>query len=199
MKNLTSNTKPEQAFKLANGKTIKNILELKGALKNINKEVFNCHVNPNKNDFYSWIRDIYEDKILAESIKNAKHPKHIINLIEKRFGDINKEKQKEVKEIIDAIEKVKNGPIKKPIKLEQKPKIKEKKPVKLEKPKTVVKKPEVKMTKETTREKIIKKLKIKFKPQQKKKLNVKKLNLIPVCKLDREDMINKIKKGYENE
>jgi len=186
MKDLTSNTKQENAFKLVDGKVIKNILELKKALKEMNKEVFNCHVNSAKNDFYNWIKDIYQDKLLAESIKNTKTPEEIIKLIEKRLEDINKEKQKEVKEIIDAIEKVKNGPIKKPIKLKEKAKNKEKKI-------------EEKIMEETTREKIIKKLRTKFKPKQKKKLNLKKLNLIPVCRLDREDMINKIKKVHENE
>ena len=161
MKDLTSNAKPEEVFKLADGKIIKNIIELKKSLKDINKKVFTTHVNPEKNDFYNWIKGVYQDKVLAESIKNAKHPKHIINLIEKRLGDLNKEKQKEVKEIIDAIEKIKNGPIRKPIKLEQKAKTEEKKP-------------EGKKKKETTREKIIKKLKTRFKPEQKKKLNLKK-------------------------
>jgi len=180
MKELTSNTKPEEAFKLADGTTIKNVLELKDTLKKMNKEVFNNHVNPTKNDFYSWVKDIYKDEILAESIKNIKSPENIIRLIEKRLEDTDKEKQKEVKEIIDAIEKVKNGPIKKPVKMEQKTKIDEKK-----------------MKKETTREKIINKLNNRFKT--KGKSNAKKLNLIPICRLDREDMIKKIKEGYENE
>jgi len=99
-------------------------------------EIFNLHVNKEKNDFYNWVKDIYEDKNLAEDIKKAKNAEMIIQVIESRIASINNEKQREVKEIIDAIEKIKKepirklknmekkeakdtGPIKKPIKIEE--------------------------------------------------------------------------------
>jgi hypothetical protein len=195
MKDLISNTKQENFFISADGKVIKNVLQLKKALEGMKPEIFNLHVNSEKNDFYNWVKDIYEDKNLAEDIKKAKNAEKIIQLIEGRMADIDKEKQKEVGEIIDAIEKIKKEPIRK-LKDMGKKEVKNtgpiKKPMKIEK--EIKQQPE-----ETTRNKIIKKLKGKFPSEKKKELNLKKLNLIPICKLDREDMINKIKKVYNNE
>lgn len=193
MKELDSNTEQENFFISADGKIIKNVLELKKALEGMKPEIFNLHVNSEKNDFYNWVKDIYEDKSLAEDIKKAKNAENIIKVIESRIASINNEKQKEVKEIIDAIERIKKEPISK-LKNMEKNEAKDtgpiRKPIRIER--------EIKQQpKETTRNSIIKKLSKKF--SHSNKLNIKKLNLIPICKLDREDMINQIKKVYNNE
>ena len=179
MKDLKLNVKQEEAFKLANGKVVRNVLWLRDELKRMPQHVFEHHVNKERNDFFKWGNDIYQDHELAESIRPANKPEEMIKAIEKRIREISDEKQQEVKEIIDAIEKIKNGPIKKSVKMTE---------------------ARNKQTAPTTRDRILKKLNAKFDAVLwPKKLNLKRLNLIPVCKLDRDDMINQIKKGYENE
>ncbi|MEK6946646.1 MAG: hypothetical protein AABX32_03480 [Nanoarchaeota archaeon] len=66
-----SDTKPEFYFKLINGKSIKNILGLADDLDKIPDEVLYHHVNPQRNDFSNWLRDIFKQKKLADEISKV--------------------------------------------------------------------------------------------------------------------------------
>jgi hypothetical protein len=59
-------------FILANGKKIKDVRELAFALTDMADEIFWHHVNSAKNDFASWVADIYKDEELANSLKSVK-------------------------------------------------------------------------------------------------------------------------------
>ena len=63
----------EHHFVVADGKKLKNILELADALETMSEDVFAHHVNEARNDFSSWVRDVFYDHSLAEDISRAKN------------------------------------------------------------------------------------------------------------------------------
>jgi len=64
-------------FVLCNGKPVKNIKELADVMEELEEEVFNHHVTPDKNDFATWIKDIFKDIELAEKLAGVKDKKHM--------------------------------------------------------------------------------------------------------------------------
>jgi len=67
----------EHYFVLCNGRTVKNIKELADVMEELEDQVFNYHVTPEKNDFATWIKDIFKEIELAEKLAGAKDKKHI--------------------------------------------------------------------------------------------------------------------------
>jgi F0F1-type ATP synthase assembly protein I len=97
MKNFA--VKPENYFWLKDGRQIKSLEELSSVLKNISKDVFSHHVNDAKNDFASWINDVFKNKVLAKEIRSKKTPEEIVLCLKRR--------KKTVKTAKKAIKKVK--------------------------------------------------------------------------------------------
>jgi hypothetical protein len=62
----------EKEFILIDGRRLKDIKELAFALGDMADNVFWHHVNDARNDFVNWVNDVFEDKELAESMKNAR-------------------------------------------------------------------------------------------------------------------------------
>jgi len=85
-----SDVNPEHNFWVHDGRILKNIRELLYALKNMKKDVFNYHVNKEKNDFANWINDIIKDTKLAKDMSKTKGKKEIIKKISKRIKWIEK-------------------------------------------------------------------------------------------------------------
>ncbi|MFQ5475073.1 MAG: hypothetical protein ACE5DM_04520 [Candidatus Nanoarchaeia archaeon] len=79
--------KPEQAFHLADGQKVNNLHELATAFGSMHDDVFNHHVNDEKNDFSSWVSVIIKEGNLAEELKKTKDRKehhrkllrHVVN------------------------------------------------------------------------------------------------------------------------
>ncbi|HJX05144.1 MAG TPA: hypothetical protein VJ461_00365, partial [Candidatus Nanoarchaeia archaeon] len=69
---IITNIPPEKYFYVSDGSVIKNLSELPDALRNMSPEAFNSHVNIEKNDFYNWIRDVFELSSLARKVKGVK-------------------------------------------------------------------------------------------------------------------------------
>ena len=63
----------EQHFIVADGKKLKNIIELADALETMSEEIFRHHANEFKNDFSAWVKDVFYDHSLAEDISRAKN------------------------------------------------------------------------------------------------------------------------------
>ena len=63
----------EQHFVVADGRKLKNIIELADALETMTEDIFSHHVNEAKNDFSSWVKDVFYDHSLAEDISRAKN------------------------------------------------------------------------------------------------------------------------------
>ena len=55
------------------GTSIRNIIELAEAMEKISHEVYNVHVNEQKNDFSNWVRDVLEDRTLGANIQQVKN------------------------------------------------------------------------------------------------------------------------------
>jgi hypothetical protein len=62
---------------------LKDLNELLEALSAMEPGVFYYHCNENKNDFHNWIRDVFEEKSLANNIKCVQDKeqmmKHLFN------------------------------------------------------------------------------------------------------------------------
>ncbi|MBS3105398.1 hypothetical protein J4234_04025 [Candidatus Woesearchaeota archaeon] len=63
----------EHHFVVADGKKLKNIIELADALETMSEEIFRHHANEFKNDFSAWVKDVFYDHSLAEDISRAKN------------------------------------------------------------------------------------------------------------------------------
>ena len=63
----------EHHFVVADGKKLKNIIELADALEIMSEEIFRHHVNEAKNDFSNWIEGVFKDNALAFDMKKAKN------------------------------------------------------------------------------------------------------------------------------
>ena len=63
----------EHHFVVADGRKLKNVIELADALETMSEEIFRHHVNEAKNDFSSWVKDVFYDHSLAEDMARAKN------------------------------------------------------------------------------------------------------------------------------
>lgn len=69
-------------FQLKNGDAIKTIDELEQKLVEIDDETFSHHANEYKNDFATWIRDVFKDEDMAFMIEGAKTKEAIKVILE---------------------------------------------------------------------------------------------------------------------
>lgn len=60
---------PTEYFYLKSGKALKDIEELCVVLETLSEEEFLFHVNTTKNDFANWIRDIFKEEELSNTLK----------------------------------------------------------------------------------------------------------------------------------
>ncbi|MEK6984737.1 MAG: DUF5752 family protein [Nanoarchaeota archaeon] len=63
----------EHHFVVADGRKLKNVIELADALETMSEEIFSHHANEFKNDFATWVKDVFYDHSLAEDISRAKN------------------------------------------------------------------------------------------------------------------------------
>ena len=82
--------KPEECFRLSNGRILKNLYELMNALESMDDDTFRYHVNKNKNDFENWIRYVFKDGELANLISNSQTREGIMESIGMRLFEPNK-------------------------------------------------------------------------------------------------------------
>lgn len=73
-------------FMLCNGKPVKNIKELADVMEEIEDQVFNHHVTNDKNDFATWVKDIFKDIELAEKLAGVKDKKHMQLVVYKHIA-----------------------------------------------------------------------------------------------------------------
>lgn len=76
------NAENELCFWINNGPILKNLKDLKNALKEISEETFKCHVDKGKNDFADWVKNVLGDKILANKLARIKTIKTMIKAVE---------------------------------------------------------------------------------------------------------------------
>ncbi|MBW2990266.1 hypothetical protein KY348_01025 [Candidatus Woesearchaeota archaeon] len=68
----TINIPADKYFYVADGTVIRSLNELPDALRNMSPETFSSHVDEYKNDFYIWIREVFEMSTLARKVRNIK-------------------------------------------------------------------------------------------------------------------------------
>jgi len=67
-KELLNDVKEEHTFWLNNGKSLSNLKELYKELRRMDDKTFSHHVNESKNDFYNWVKDVYNNKKLSDDL-----------------------------------------------------------------------------------------------------------------------------------
>ena len=81
---------PEKCFWVNNGPILKNIEELASYLPEMPNETFHHHVNKEKNDFSSWIKDIIGDEKLANGLLSSRNKESAIKKIRNRLNSLKK-------------------------------------------------------------------------------------------------------------
>ncbi|MBI2144651.1 hypothetical protein HYU17_05930 [Candidatus Woesearchaeota archaeon] len=62
----------DKKFVLKDGRLLKDMVELANALEYMSDDVFSHHVNNFKNDFKTWVEDVFSEKELAAEMHKAK-------------------------------------------------------------------------------------------------------------------------------
>ena len=65
---ILDSVREDQKLWLADGKVIGSVRELYEVLKKMKNSIFSCHVNEEKNDFYSWVKEVFNDRKLADDL-----------------------------------------------------------------------------------------------------------------------------------
>lgn len=95
--NILENCKPENCFWLRNGQALKNGREMAQALKTIDNDTFRYHVNDQRNDFYNWIKDIYQDQKLAQKLQHCRSAQEMAHHINNRIREVEAEAKRQQK------------------------------------------------------------------------------------------------------
>ena len=78
----------EELFHLQNGLDITSVRELVVQLRLMDEETFSHHVTKVRNDFATWIRDVFHEDMLADEIARIKKKDELANHIEQRLIDL---------------------------------------------------------------------------------------------------------------
>ena len=85
-----NDTDPEQSFWVNNGPILKNLEELANVLPAMGDEVFQHHVNKDKNDFSNWIKDIIGDQKFANDLTSSKSKDSAVKKLNSRLALLKK-------------------------------------------------------------------------------------------------------------
>ena len=77
----------DSCFWVNYGPVLKDLLELRNILYEINEEQFRHHVNEMRNDFAEWVGGVLEDKKAAIQIKKTKTVNAMIKAVEKSLKE----------------------------------------------------------------------------------------------------------------
>ncbi len=79
----------EQCFWVHDGTVLSNVLELRDTLSKIAEEIFQHHVNDEKNDFADWVQHVLQDVDLAKALRKAKKTEDAYAIVVKRLKAYN--------------------------------------------------------------------------------------------------------------
>ncbi len=74
-------TNPDQYFYLHGGGSLRSIEELFAELQTMDQTTFRHHVNQQRNDFASWVRDVMDDRFLAKNIELTQDRDQMLKLL----------------------------------------------------------------------------------------------------------------------
>ena len=78
--------KPDEYFLSNDGLEIKNLYDLSNALETMPKDIFNHHVNEERNDFSNWVKEVVGDKELAEKMVSVRTGKTMSRYIQAKLA-----------------------------------------------------------------------------------------------------------------
>lgn len=87
VKDILSEVDGDDIFLLANNKKVSSIKELYVLLQRLDDKIFYFHVNEEKNDFYNWVRDVYQDKKLADDLLWCTNKESMIFCLKSRIEE----------------------------------------------------------------------------------------------------------------
>ena len=80
----------ESVFWLNDGRSLGTLKDLSKVIGRMKKDVFEHHVNKEKNDFSNWIHDIIKDNKLASDLKKLKTKAGMAKKIKARVKQLEK-------------------------------------------------------------------------------------------------------------
>lgn len=84
----------EKCFMLQDGRKLETVYHLIDELETMPEQVFQDHVNEFKNDFANWVEHVFEDKSLAEEMREAKTRMELqLALLKEIVRELKKQKQ----------------------------------------------------------------------------------------------------------
>jgi len=89
-KRLLDNVPEEYVFRCCDGSILHSVKELGAALKTMTDETYAFHVNTEKNDFTTWVRDIIKDERLAKNLQKAPNQAQAAKLVDSRISLLSK-------------------------------------------------------------------------------------------------------------
>lgn len=92
-----SDVPEEKHFVTKEGSRLKNLHDLKHALKDMNHATFKHHVSHDKNDFHDWVKHTHQDHELAKNIKHARTPEELHEHVSDRIESLNNIKKKKLR------------------------------------------------------------------------------------------------------
>ncbi|RMD45539.1 hypothetical protein D6829_02030 [Candidatus Pacearchaeota archaeon] len=97
---LSQEVSKNDALELANGVSVRSVLELFEALDSMDDETFFYHVSENHNDFSDWILENYHDEALSKKVLKIRSRKKLMCFLEKKL-------QEEIAKFVSGLEKKK--------------------------------------------------------------------------------------------
>lgn len=73
-KRVVGKVDPDKYFVLYNGVRLENYLVLAQVMDELDEETFRHHVNPEKNDFATWVQDAFDEPELAARLRGVMSP-----------------------------------------------------------------------------------------------------------------------------
>ena len=77
----------EKHFIVSDGKKLKSVKELIDSLETMNDDTFRFHANEFKNDFATWLRDVFSHENLAREMEMVKHRLEAQRVLMKKLMD----------------------------------------------------------------------------------------------------------------
>ena len=76
-KSILAQCNDEHTFVLKNGQKLSSLFDLADSLESMESDVFAHHVNESRNDFSTWIKDIYQENGLADQVGQKRDKKEM--------------------------------------------------------------------------------------------------------------------------
>lgn len=87
---LLADVSQEQVFWVNDGCIVRNLKELNEEFKHISDDTYSYHANLEKNDFATWVKDVFGDEVLAANLRAAMNKEQAAKAVSKRTNTLSK-------------------------------------------------------------------------------------------------------------